>query len=471
MNIERLPQPGKNNLWFHYNASDAVLVFLHGVLSDSRGCWLYNDKTHPEKNCYWPDLIESDRRFNGISIYLAGYYTAPDSGPYEIRNCADEVFAALKRQDIDGHPPVLEKQRITFVCHSMGGIVARYLLEANQHEFREKRVGLVLIASPSYGSKLANSLDNLITFFNHKQSIQLQWGNWSLKDLDDRFRELKDKKRIPSLSGIELYENHFIVHYKWLPIFARKLVVSKESAGRYFGAAKQLPKTDHFSSCKPREKADLVHQYLFDFLSENGLLPMTEEVVRAVLDATEIEGKAPVSAGPLRNRHFFDEIINRAVSDLERKHRARGSDLLPPQEILNALDILFNRETFRHESLLHCTYQNWKDRLHVAYQTLEILQAYQINMDIGTSEQRSLYPQLIGAVYHYCMTMARVLFETPVDEGEVKKYIGTPEFRSHLPKEQKFREAGGVLQDMDPSWDEPRQKANEVMNALIASRG
>jgi len=98
VNIEQLPQSGTNNLWFRYNASDAALVFVHGVLSDSRGCWLHHDKKHSEKSRYWPDLIASDSRFNNVSIYLAGYYTAPDSGPYEIRNCADEVFKALKRK-------------------------------------------------------------------------------------------------------------------------------------------------------------------------------------------------------------------------------------------------------------------------------------------------------------------------------------------------------------------------------------
>jgi pimeloyl-ACP methyl ester carboxylesterase len=268
MDIEQLPQPGKNNLWFRYSDSDAVLVFVHGVLSDSRGCWLYKDKKAPKNDCYWPELIASDSRFNNISIYLAGYYTAPDSGPYEIRNCADEVFEALKHTNTDKHPPVMAKKKIIFVCHSMGGIVTRYLLEANHGEFREKDVGLVLIASPSYGARLANNLNNIVTFFNQNQGIQLQWGSWSLRDLDDRFRELKEKKRIPNLSGIELYENHFIVHWKWFPLFSRTLVVSKESAGRYFGAAKQLPKTDHFSACKPRDETDLVHRYLLGSFRE-----------------------------------------------------------------------------------------------------------------------------------------------------------------------------------------------------------
>jgi hypothetical protein len=297
MDTRRLPQKATNNLWFHYNESDAVLVFLHGVLSDSRGCWLYEDAKDLGQHSYWPELIESDQRFKNIAIYLAGYYTAPDSGTYEIRNCADEVFAALTRKDITGHPPILAKQKIIFVCHSMGGIVARYLLEANQRDFEKKQVGLVLIASPSYGSTLANSLNNLISFFNQQQGVQLQWGNWSLRDLDDRFRELKEKKQIPSLAGIELYENHFILHWKWFPAFQRKLVVTKESAGRYFGAAKQLAKTDHFSICKPREKTDLVHQYLLDFLSDNALLPGDAGTASSVI----------VAEAPVDSVHTFND--------------------------------------------------------------------------------------------------------------------------------------------------------------------
>jgi Putative serine esterase (DUF676) len=273
--------------------------------SDSRSCWFYENNQHPATNCYWPELIESDPRFRHISIYQAGYYTAPDSGGYEIRDCANEVLGALKREDIDGHPSVMEKAKITFVCHSMGGIVARYLLEANHQEFKDKRVGLVLIASPSYGSKMANSLGTLMEFFNHQQGRQLKWGAWSLQDLDDRFRNLKEKMHIPKLSGIELYENHFMVHRKWVPIFTRKLVVTKESAGRYFGAAKQIANTDHFTICKPQGKRDLVHEYLCDFLSDNKLLPSEagssglvplEPSQSDTVKGLDLTGNAPIGA-------------------------------------------------------------------------------------------------------------------------------------------------------------------------------
>ena len=66
---------------------------------------------------------------------------------------------------------------IIFVCHSMGGIVTRYLLEANHHEFGEKNVGLVLIASPSYGAKLANNLNNIIAFFTFAVELFITTSN------------------------------------------------------------------------------------------------------------------------------------------------------------------------------------------------------------------------------------------------------------------------------------------------------
>jgi hypothetical protein len=143
----RLPQSGSNNFWYLDRKTDAVIVFVHGIFSDSRECWLHVDRQDPSKNRYWPAIIEADARFKEASVYMGGYYTALDSGPYEIRNCADELFRAMKRKDDDDSLPVMSRDRILFVCHSTGGIVVRYLLESNAEEFRNKREVLLLIES------------------------------------------------------------------------------------------------------------------------------------------------------------------------------------------------------------------------------------------------------------------------------------------------------------------------------------
>ena len=263
-----LPPEGKNNLWYEYNDSDTVIVFVHGILSDSRGCWLYEEKANPENNRYWPELILEDGRIGKVSIFLAGFYTAFDSGDYKIQDCEKEIFAALQRTDKEGRIPPISKKNMVFLCHSTGGIVVRYMLEREQAAFKDKNIGLILIASPSYGSELENKLDWLAALYNQQLGRQLKWGNAELKDIDDRFRDLLNDKKIPHLFGTEAYENHFIIHKKFLPDKIR--VVTKESAGRYFGAPVLLRNTNHFSAVKPNDFDHPAHELLLDFWQKHG---------------------------------------------------------------------------------------------------------------------------------------------------------------------------------------------------------
>jgi len=104
----------------------------------------------------------------------------------------------------------------------------------------------------------------MIEFYNNQLGLHLKWGNDLLKDLDDRFKELVDGKRILQLDGIEGCENHFVIHSRWLPN-VRTVVVDRESAGRYFGRTHILRNTDHFSSVKPTNFDHPAHQLLVDF--------------------------------------------------------------------------------------------------------------------------------------------------------------------------------------------------------------
>jgi hypothetical protein len=144
-----------NNTWYLFNNSDSVLIFVHGIFSSSANCWRYRDNA--DKEVYWPNLVIEDPRIRPMSIFLGGFYTGPDSRAYDIGACASELFSALKRLDPNGlRPPPFEKKRLIFVCHSTGGIVVRYMLESNYAQFSSKEVGLLLIASPPYGSRLAD---------------------------------------------------------------------------------------------------------------------------------------------------------------------------------------------------------------------------------------------------------------------------------------------------------------------------
>jgi hypothetical protein len=254
----KLPQAGQNNVWYSDQNPDTVFVFVHGVFSDSRGCW---SNEHGIQSQYWPELVLEDNRLERPSVYLGGYATSVDGGPYDARQAAGELRDGLKREG------VLNRNRIVFVAHSLGGIVVRFLLVHNQELFRGKMLGLVLYASPSLGAALANHLAALSWFYGNKLTQQLQRENPFLTELDKDFRDLlynpnSDPNHL-RLVGAEGVENFFIVHRRFLP--DTTVVVPEDSASRYFGAPVYLRGTDHFSIVKPETMAHPGHQLLLTF--------------------------------------------------------------------------------------------------------------------------------------------------------------------------------------------------------------
>jgi pimeloyl-ACP methyl ester carboxylesterase len=257
----KMPRPGQNNIWYEPNDSKTVFVFVHGIFSDSRGCWLAVDPKDQAHSQYWPELINNDDRLEHPAIFLGGYATAVDSGPYDIRQAAGELRDALKRND------VLKKDRIIFIAHSTGGIITRFLLVHNQDLFRGKAIGVVLYASPSSGAPLAKMLSFLSEFYRNSLGMQLQPSNPTLIDLNNDFKDLiynpnSDPDNL-TMTGAEGVENFFIVHRRWWPDTV--LVVPEESASSYWGAPKYLRRTNHFTTVKPTSIDDPGHELLITF--------------------------------------------------------------------------------------------------------------------------------------------------------------------------------------------------------------
>jgi hypothetical protein len=153
-----LPESGENNVWYTYDKSDTVFVFVHGVLSDSRSTWAYEDEDDPSRNNNWSRLIHGDPKFSDPSIFLGGFHTEMDSSDYGMRDAANELFRALAISIDPANEAVLDKPNIIFITHSTGGIVVRHMLYRETAAFADKKVGLVLIASPSIGSRDAGRL-------------------------------------------------------------------------------------------------------------------------------------------------------------------------------------------------------------------------------------------------------------------------------------------------------------------------
>ena len=189
---------------------------------------------------------------------------------------AVEALSAYLRMD-----RLLDLETLIVVCHSMGGILVRQFLVARESALgKHMRIGLFLVASPSLGSGYANLLKIIAKAFGHSQALALQFAanNAWLNDLDRNFINLKESRRL-FIEGRELVEDELIA----FPTFFRRQVVPPFSGARYFGESIKIPRSDHFTIAKPKDRNALQHRLLVDFISN--LLPRRESINELALRA------------------------------------------------------------------------------------------------------------------------------------------------------------------------------------------
>lgn len=257
--------PIPHNGWYHITDSNIAVVFVHGILSDSTACWRYRNRKDTTKSQFWPDLVAHDITFENSSVFLGGYYSKMDGGPYGIEHAAQGLFRSLKYNHKAGGA-LLAKRHLLFVCHSTGGILVRYMLNKNIDAFKDKTVGLLLVASPSLGALDAVRLRWFSRVYKNRMASQLKWKGEFLMMLHEEFKSLLYHRKLPHLVGTELVEHHFLLHYKLLPPL--RPVVDVWSAGVYFPSATIIPGTNHSSIVKPYGEDHPSHQELELFFAE-----------------------------------------------------------------------------------------------------------------------------------------------------------------------------------------------------------
>lgn len=240
--------------WLINSNSLTTVIFVHGFLSDSNSCWKHKNGT------FWPELLNNDYTNNEINIYVFSYQTSLFSGSYTVSDVVDTMSETLILDN------VLSKNTI-FVCHSMGGIIARKYIVDKSAVIIEKqiKIGLFLVASPSIGSYYAKWFKSLIKLFNQKQGLILEFSdnNLWLNDLDKSFINLKESRRIP-IKGKELIEDKFV----YLRFLIQKQVVSAFSAAKYFENSIKIPESNHSTISKPENSNSFQHKLLKQFIDD-----------------------------------------------------------------------------------------------------------------------------------------------------------------------------------------------------------
>lgn len=326
--VKRLPV--QNNTWVHQSRSRTVIIFVHGILSNSDGCW-----RNSRSQTYWPELVAHDPAFEDPAIFASGYTADFGAGLYDIRSAADAVLAHLRCPGPGTTP--LDKDRLLFVCHSQGGIVVRQMLCSHFEEFKNKQVGVVLCGSPSWGSIYGTLVAPIAMLIRFQQGMALKWGGPTLKNLDRDFLDLLRERRIPNITGVCLAETRGRL-FGLLPI---PKVVAAASATRYFHSWHLIPKTTHATLVKPDSTSHLSHVHLRDFARTNRFLTRAalQTNIKALLETMDTVLNAYDPNKPLgieQKTQALEKLFKNVRETLPLADREDRFAQIPLKELLTA---------------------------------------------------------------------------------------------------------------------------------------
>jgi hypothetical protein len=170
------------------------------------------------------------------------------------------------------------------------------LLRYYEH-FKNKELGLFLVASPSRGSEWADRLKGLSSHVQHKMALQLSRDSEYVVRLDKLFSELVARRKIWMLVGMDVFESRFVVPYWYF--LERTVVVDPDESRYYFGEPRLVPASDHFSISKPslissREADRFPHEYLWEFYEQR-----FKPEIKALAKCTSLTQNSPNSPSEL----------------------------------------------------------------------------------------------------------------------------------------------------------------------------
>lgn len=246
--------------------ADRAVVFVHGFLGDSVNTW-----SVPGAAESFPDLLASDPRLADHDVFLFHYVTK-DLRPPAIDNIVVQLRFAIKEY--------LQRARIIFLAHSMGGLVSmRCILSLLEDGQSESVGGLLMYGTPMSGiewSKYARLVLSLGGIKFPGLSLLSRWleSNKQLEALtagSDFIERLNSKWVLRALNG-----GHPKVPAEqraWFPVRVVSgnddWVVRESSARGFYSDIDWLNvDQDHRALVKPSDRSEFTYQIARNFLEE-----------------------------------------------------------------------------------------------------------------------------------------------------------------------------------------------------------
>lgn len=219
----------------HISTNHGVIVFVHGVLGDERSTWT------SAGDHYWPSMLTGDRTFDGQNIYVYRYPSPRFQRSFSIDEVAENMRLVL---ETDG---VLRQDAITFVCHSMGGVVTRAFIVKYQRELAGKIRFLYFFATPTTGSPYAKLASLMSRNRQFKQLYPMDSDNY-LGTLQSNW--LAANLQLRSFCA-----------YETLPLYGQ-IIVERQSATNLCTERLDPIDADHISIVKPEDQSGTAYRAL-----------------------------------------------------------------------------------------------------------------------------------------------------------------------------------------------------------------
>jgi pimeloyl-ACP methyl ester carboxylesterase len=249
----------------HLTTNHGVIVFVHGVMGDERSTWTSSDQ-------YWPVMLTRDTTFDGQNIYVYHYPSPKLSRGFSVDEVAENMRLVLTT---DG---VLRHSELTFVSHSMGGLVTRAFILKYQRIASKIRL-LYFFATPTTGSPYAILANVVSRNPQFKQLYPMQSDNY-LGPLQSNW--LAANLRLRSYCG-----------YETLPLFGQ-IIVERQSATNLCTERLDPIDADHVTIVKPVDEKSTPYRALKSAFDETA---PPDRLANHVSSGVKSPGSAPGPKG------------------------------------------------------------------------------------------------------------------------------------------------------------------------------
>jgi len=235
-----------------------LIIFVHGLLGGPESTW-----TNPENGASWPRLIAADPELKGYDVYVYGYMS-PAYGPASnVNELASRFGQQLKDEKIFSN-----YDDISFITHSMGGIVTKRMLNMlntpSQVQLLKKVRCVLYISVPSNGANLA-ALASWLSYNPQFKSILPRGAADFLQSVESDWATMLNDR-----TSLSPFPRTFSA-YETLPTRGFR-VVSELYISHRSDAPIQPFDYDHFSIVKPRDRNSEVYVWAKSRILESSAL-------------------------------------------------------------------------------------------------------------------------------------------------------------------------------------------------------